>query len=50
MCVLPVLNIYKQKTRLKTGFHCSGGWIWTSDLRVMSLTQLHLFLIGWKAK
>jgi len=31
----PVLNVYKQKTRQKTGFHCSGGWIWTSDLRVM---------------
>jgi len=28
-------NINKQKTRQKTGFHCSGGWIWTSDLRVM---------------
>ncbi|CUV08383.1 hypothetical protein MGWOODY_Mmi2534 [hydrothermal vent metagenome] len=22
-----VLIVYKQKTRQKTGFHCSGGWI-----------------------
>jgi len=33
--ITQVLNVYKQKTRQKTGFHCSGGWIWTSDLRVM---------------
>jgi len=35
MYVPRVLNVYKQKTRQKTGFYCSGGWIWTSDLRIM---------------
>jgi len=35
MCAQPVIIVYKQKSVNKTGFHCSGGWIWTSDLRVV---------------
>jgi len=30
----------------KTGFHCSGGWIWTSNLRLWASRNFFYFKLA----